>query len=118
MLLEVADHLEDRGAHRGERALGGGTVRERLAQEREPVRVVGEEGVLLGVEVAEERAGRDVGRGRDLLHRHVLEAPLVRQAEGGVGDLLAGAQLVALPQSEGRVAPPRLGRSLHGLRVP
>ena len=73
-----------------------GPGRERLAEEREPVRVVGEEGVLLGVEVAEERAGRDVGRGRDLLHRHVLEAPLGREAERGVGDLLAGAQLVAL----------------------
>ena len=76
VVLEVADDLEDRGAHRGERTLGRRAVAQRLAQEREPVRVVGEERVLLGVEVAEEGAGRDVGCGGDLLDGDVLEAAL------------------------------------------
>ena len=91
-------------AHRGERTLGRRAALQRLAQQLEALGVVGEQRVFLGVEVAEEGAGRDVGRGGDLLDRDVLEAPLGGEAQRGVGDLLAGAELVALAQPEGRRA--------------
>ena len=87
-------------AHRGERSLGGGPALQRLPEELEALRVVREECVLLRVEVAEERPGRDVRRGGDLLDGDVLEAAFGGKPERGGGDLLAGAELVALTQPE------------------
>ena len=75
-----------------------GRFRSVTAEQREALGVVGEERVLLRVEVPEERAGRDLRRGGDLLDGHVVEAAFGREPDRRVGDLLSGPELLALAQ--------------------
>src|SRR5207244_6357 len=61
--------------------------------------VVGEEDVLLGGEVAEERPAGHVGLGGDIVDRHRVEAPLSEQPEGGRLEFGGGQPLSAFPQT-------------------
>jgi hypothetical protein len=56
-------------------------------------------------EVGEERGHGHVGRGCHLTNAHRVIAALLEEPQGGVGDLLAGRGLLALP------APGRLGHT-------
>jgi hypothetical protein len=58
---------------------------------------VAEQGLLLGGEVVEERAGGHVGRLTDVLHRHLVEAPFGDQPQCRILQRLAGGELLALP---------------------
>ena len=103
LLVEAADVLDDERAQRVER---GGVGRPRLERLREVLlerEVVGEEEVLLGREVAEDRALGDVGGGGDVRDRRRVVAPLGEEREGGRGDQLARAPLLALPQTGSRL---------------
>src|SRR5690606_38927816 len=90
-------------AQRLQRGLGRRPGTDRLEVLRQRVRVERAECVLLGGEVVEERARRDVGGGRDLVDRDVVHAPLGHQPQRGVLQRAAGGALLALAQ-------PRLGR--------
>ena len=67
--------------------------------------VVGEEDVLLGGEVPEERPAGHVGFGGDIVDRHRVEAPLAEQPEGGGLEFGGRQPLPALPQPRARALP-------------
>ena len=67
----------------GEDRLVARTGGHRLPQPGQLHEVVGEEDVLLGGEVAEERPAGHVGLGSDIVDCHGVEAPLAEQPEGG-----------------------------------
>jgi len=75
--------------------------------------VVRHDEVDLRIEVAEERAGRDVGGGGDVLDRGGVEALAAEQLERGVDDRLARARLLALAESARR-----FDNLLHGESMP
>jgi hypothetical protein len=55
--------------------------------------------LVLGREVAEERARRHVGGGGDVVDRGVVVAPGLEQVERHVGEQPPGAFLLAFPES-------------------
>ncbi len=57
-----------------------------------------EEDVLLGGKVSKERPAADSGGRRDLLDRHIDEAPAAEQLHRGVDDVLRGPGLLGLAQ--------------------
>jgi hypothetical protein len=66
-----------------------------FAQHLAALLVAIEEHVLLAGEVIEHRHPSDVGGGRDLVHRHMIEAPLDEEARGGIGDALSRGEALA-----------------------
>ena len=58
----------------------------------------GEEDVLLRGEVAEERPGRQVVAGGDLLDRHVVETPLGEELERRAHQGVVGLLSLAFPE--------------------
>ncbi len=81
---------------------------------RRLVLVVGEavdDQVFLGGEVGEQGGLGDVGGGRDVRHRHPVEAVLQEERDGRLGDGLSGQFLLALAQSAHGV---RLAAGLTG----
>jgi hypothetical protein len=48
--------------------------------------------VLLARKVIEHSHPSDVGGGCDLVHRHTIEAPLKKEARGGIGDAFSHGQ--------------------------
>src|SRR5262245_22840546 len=78
----------------------------------DPGSVAAKEDLVLGSEVAEEGAGRDVAGGGDLLDRGVVETLALEEVEGGVLERPARLLLLSLPE-------PRRGvddRGVHGTR--
>ena len=94
---EVDERLEV-----GEQVPGGSAGRELLGGRRvERPRGVAEHGVVLRLEVVEERAGGDAGLVADGLDRDGVEAVLGDEAVGRVDQRLAPRALLALTQPEG-----------------
>ncbi len=78
----------DRGDIRGPLAQG-------QAQQFAGFFIAIKEHVLLAGEVVEYRHPPDVGRCRDVVHGHMIEAPLEEQARGGIGDALPRGEAFA-----------------------
>ena len=97
-----ADHL----VHRLDRAFGRRPGQQQRLDARVVFALLGHDDVDLGLEVAEERARRDVGCRRDLLHRGRIETVALEQVDGGVDDRLASVRLLALAQPAERAAGP------------
>ena len=98
-VLEVAGERQERIAQGGEDGLVGWPGGHRLPEPGQLHEMVGEEDVLLGGEVTEERPAGHVGVGGDIVHRHRVEAPLAEQAERGGFEFGGGQLLAALPQT-------------------
>jgi hypothetical protein len=69
-----------------DRSDAGIALPQSLAQDLATLFVAIEEHVLLARKVIEYRHPSDVGGLRDLVHRHMIEAPLHEEERGGVGD--------------------------------
>src|SRR4029453_18842323 len=82
-----------------DRRLALGAVVQLAAERLERLREVREDHVLLGGEVAEERARRDVGPLGDVRDRGLVVPALVEQAQGGRDDRLARALLLAFTET-------------------
>ena len=83
----------------------------RLAEPGVELGVVGEEGILFGLEVPEEGAAGHPGGADDLVDGHALEAAIEKEPEGSVGDLSSRSGFVALPQGQALEIP-------HGAILP
>ncbi|OBY08708.1 hypothetical protein BAE36_03375 [Rhizobium leguminosarum bv. trifolii] len=69
-----------------------------FAQHLATLLVAIEEHVLLAGKVIEHRHPSDIGGCRDLIDRHMIEAPLQEEARGDVGDALSrGEALTGSP---------------------
>src|SRR5690606_23899115 len=95
------------GPQRGEQRLVGGPLCEHGAEGGLDLVGLVEAGLVLGGEVAEERARRDVGGRGDVLDRRRRVTAALEEVEGGVRDGTTGALLLALAQARG---------AHHGLR--
>ena len=97
--------VEGEHTHRGDERGEGAGVGGLIGQDREqpfPPRVgVAEEGVLLGGEVAEERAGRHLAGVGDLLDGRAVEALAAEEVQRGFLQGLAGAGLLPFPEAHG-----------------
>jgi hypothetical protein len=95
---------DQRGADLPQRHEQGLVGRARREQRPELLLHVGgavEQRLVLGREVAEEGPGRDLGGGRDVVHRGAVEAACLEQVEGDGGQQAPGAFLLARAQARG-----------------
>ena len=97
--LDGTAMVEQGGQEGPQRRLVGRPVADRVEQAAVEVLVVGEEDGFLGGEVAEERAGGDVGPGGDLVDGGIGEALLLEQGPGGADDGGPGLSASAPPPS-------------------
>ena len=104
--LNVIREGEDRRLHGIDDRFGGRAGVQRRAKPIE-TGVVGEQQIVLGPEVAVERAQRNTGVGRDLLGRRVLDALGQESHHRGLAQRLARAPAAC-----------RLGGPDHGSKVP
>jgi len=103
-------------AERGQRRLVGRAAVERRLQFVEPLRVVGEDDVLFGAEVPEERPPRNVGRGGDVVDRDRVETPLAEQRQGRLFQVSRRALPVPLEEIELAEGAKRIGAAINAAR--
>ena len=97
--LQVGQQAGEPRAQRVERRLVRRAVAQSGGEGLGGLVEVGEQHVLLGGEVGEERAGRDVGGLGDVGHGRRLEPAFGEQPERGVLDRSARLLLLALPET-------------------
>src|SRR5262249_40636710 len=100
------------------RPVTGAPGGDRLNRRLDPGVAIGEQQILLAGEVAEESAGADRGRGRDVGDGCLLITAALEQVRGSVDESLPGACTLALAQGQALTSLCQLWHAASILRLP